>query len=140
MHQSKTPVFRSWALVLLIAIAGISCGGNDPSLEGTYKGSLAMEDGTKTVRLELMKDRMARLTGLYDKSVEGTWKEESVGEGFDKDGIFASFEFPDYEIKLKLKTINEGLQLMNFSARRKGDPIHRSVKLRKTNPKFRRIR
>lgn len=99
-----------------------------------------MEDGTKTVRLKLMKDRVAQLSGLYDKSVEGTWKEESVGEGFDKDGIFASFEFPDYEIKLKLKTIKGGLQLMAFSARRKGDPIHRPVKLRKTNPKFRRIR
>ncbi|SVE43737.1 uncharacterized protein METZ01_LOCUS496591, partial [marine metagenome] len=65
MHQSKTPVFRSWALVLLIAIAGISCGGNDPSLEGTYQGNLAMEDGTKIVRLKLMKDKVAQLSGLY---------------------------------------------------------------------------
>ena len=140
MHQSKTPVFRFWALVLLIAIAGISCGGNDPSLEGTYEGSLAMEDGTKTVRLKLMKDKVAQLSGMYDKSVEGTWKQEIVGEGFDKDGIFASFEFPDYEIKFKLLTVKNGFQLMAFSARRKGDPIHRPVKLRKTNPKLRRIR
>ena len=140
MHQSNIPVFRSWALVLLIATAGISCGGNDPSLEGTYEGRLAMEDGTKTVRLKLMKDRVAQLTGMYDKSVEGTWKEESVGEGFDKDGIFASFEFPDYEIKFKLLTVKNGFQLMAFSARRKGDTIHRPVKLRKTNPMLRRIR
>ena len=140
MHQSNISVFRSWALVLIVAVTGISCGGNDPSLEGTYEGRLAMEDGTKTVRLKLMKDRVAQLTGMYDKSVEGTWKEESVGEGFDKDGIFASFEFPDYEIKFKLLTVKNGFQLMAFSARRKGDPIHRPVKLRKTNPMLRRIR
>jgi hypothetical protein len=140
MHQSNISVFRSWALVLIVAVTGISCGGNDPSLEGTYEGRLAMEDGTKTVRLKLMKDRVAQLTGMYDKSVEGTWKEESVGEGFDKDGIFASFEFPDYEIKFKLLTVKNGFQLMAFSARRKGDTIHRPVKLRKTNPMLRRIR
>ena len=99
-----------------------------------------MEDGTKTVRLKLMKDKVAQLSGMYDKSVEGTWKQEIVGEGFDKDGIFASFEFPDYEIKFKLLTVKNGFQLMAFSARRKGDPIHRPVKLRKTNPKLRRIR
>jgi hypothetical protein len=140
MHNSVIRACRFCALVLLLALIGISCGGNDPSLEGVYKGSLAMEDGTKTIKLELMEDKKARLTGLYDESAEGTWKEESVGEGFDKDGIFASFEFPAYEIKFKLLTVKNGFQLMNFSARRKGDPIHRSVKLRKTNPKLRRIR
>ena len=140
MHQSNIPVFRFWALVLLITVTGISCGGNDPSLEGTYEGSLAMEEENVWITLKLMGEGKATLTGLYDQSVEGEWKEESVGEGFDKDGVFASFEFPDYEIKFKLLTVKNGFQLMAFSARRKGDPIHRPVKLRKTNPKLRRIR
>ena len=140
MHQSNIPVFRFWALVLLITVTGISCGGNDPSLEGTYEGSLAMEEENVLITLKLMGEDKATLTGLYDQSVEGEWKEESVGEGFDKDGVFASFEFPDYEIKFKLLTVKNGFQLMAFSARRKGDPIHRPVKLRKTNPKLRRIR
>ena len=140
MHQSNIPVFRFWALVLLITVTGISCGGNDPSLEGTYEGSLAMEEENVLITLKLLGEDKATLTGLYDQSVEGEWKEESVGEGFDKDGVFASFEFPDYEIKFKLLTVKNGFQLMAFSARRKGDPIHRPVKLRKTNPKLRRIR
>ena len=142
MHQSKTPVFRSWALVLLIVIAGISCGGNDPSLEGTYEGSLAMEDETVRITLKLMGDNEASLTGLYDESVKGEWKEETVGEGFEKDGIFASFEFTDYEIKFKLLTVKNGFQLMNFTGRKKnaGMTMHTSFKLKRDNPTLRRIR
>ncbi|MEC9122601.1 MAG: hypothetical protein VX969_00530, partial [Verrucomicrobiota bacterium] len=81
MHQSNIPVFRFWALVLLLTVTGISCGGNDPSLEGTYEGSLAMEEENVLITLKLMGEDKAMLTGLYDQSVEGEWKEESVGEG-----------------------------------------------------------
>ncbi|MDC0157379.1 hypothetical protein OAK38_06440 [Verrucomicrobia bacterium] len=141
MNQSIIQVFRSWALVLIVAVAGISCGGNDPALEGTYEGSLAMEDETVLITLKLIDGGKASLTGLYDESVEGTWKEESVGDGLDKDGIFASFEFSDYEIKLKLLTIKNGFQLMDFTGRKKnaGMTIHRSFKLKRANPKLRRI-
>ena len=101
-----------------------------------------MEDETVRITLKLMKDKVAQLTGMYDKSVEGEWKEESVGEGFDKDGVFASFEFPDYEIRFKLLTIKNGFQLVNFTGRKKnaGMTMHTSFKLKTDNPKLRRIR
>ena len=110
-------------------------------MEGTYEGSIAMEDETVLITLKLMGEDKAMLTGLYDQSVEGEWKEESVGDGLDKDGIFASFEFSDYEIKLKLLTIKNGFQLMDFTGRKKnaGMTIHRSFKLKRANPKLRRI-
>jgi len=141
MNHSNTPFWRLWALAFLMAFWGTSCGGNDPALEGTYEGSIAMEDETVLITLKLMGEDKAMLTGLYDQSVEGEWKEESVGDGLDKDGIFASFEFSDYEIKLKLLTIKNGFQLMDFTGRKKnaGMTIHRSFKLKRANPKLRRI-
>ena len=141
MHQSNIQVFCSWVLVLIVAVAGISCGGNDPSLEGTYEGSIAMEDETVRITLKLTGGAKASLSGLYDESVEGTWKEESVGDGLDKDGVFASFEFSDYEIRLKLLTIKEGFQLIDFTGRKKnaGMTILRSFKLKRANPKLRRV-
>ena len=101
-----------------------------------------MEDETVLITLKLMDGAKASLTGLYDESVEGTWKEESVGDGLDKDGIFASFEFSDYEIKLKLLTIKDGFQLMDFTGRKKnaGMAMHTSFKLKREKPTLRRIR
>jgi hypothetical protein len=142
MHNFFISACRPCTLSLLLVVFGISCGGNDPSLEGVYEGSLAMEDETVRITLKLIGDNQASLTGLYDESVEGTWKEESVGAGLDKDGIFAFFEFPDYEIKLKLLTIKNGFQLMDFTGRKKnaGMTMHTSFKLKRANPKLRRIR
>ena len=101
-----------------------------------------MEDETVRITLKLMGDNEASLTGLYDESVKGEWKEETVGEGFEKDGIFASFEFTDYEIKFKLLTVKNGFQLMNFTGRKKnaGMTMHTSFKLKRDNPTLRRIR
>ena len=141
MNHSNILFWRHWALAFLIAFLGTSCGGNDPSLEGTYEGSIAMEDETVRITLKLTGGAKASLSGLYDESVEGTWKEESVGDGLDKDGVFASFEFSDYEIRLKLLTIEEGFQLIDFTGRKKnaGMTIHRSFKLKRANPKLRRV-
>ena len=101
-----------------------------------------MEDETVRITLKLMGDDKAILSGLYNGTVEGKWKEESVGEGFEKDGVFASFEFTEHEIKMKLKTIKSGFQLVDFSGREKnaGMTMHTSFKLKRDNPKLSRIR
>ena len=129
------------AICILALFTGFSCGGNDPEWEGLYEGRFAMEDGAPTVRLKLMEDKQARLSGLYDQTVEGEWRQEPVGEGLEKNGIHASFDFPEYEIKLKMLKTKRGFKLMEFSGRKKGVgmSLHRPFVLKKANPELRRI-
>ena len=123
--------------LLLGAIVLISCCSNDFIAEGIYRGELAMSDGSKNVKLELLTDNTIRMKGLFDCIVEGTWEKEVVG-GCRKNGVWVSFDFPQFRILMKLKKVEEGFILSDFSGRINGRTILRSLALKEEKPLFRR--
>jgi hypothetical protein len=127
---------RLWGLVILSAIC-FSCG-SDISPEGTYRGTLVMEDGDSIATLEILPDQKAILKGLFPKTAEGTWKAESVGGGYAKDDLWATFKFPEHRVTLKLQNATEGLIVHEVAARIEGKTILRPIKLKEAKPLLRR--
>ena len=128
--------YRIFAFVLLAA-ACFSCGSDLPP-EGTYRGTLVMEDGNSKVTLEILPDQKARIKGLWEKTTEGSWKAESVGGGYAMDDLWATFKFPEHRVTLKLKNTEEGLIVHEISARLEGKTILRPFKLNEAKPLLRR--
>lgn len=101
--------------------------------QGIYDGNIEMEDGVNRITLELKKNGDAQLDGLYEESVHGEWLVERVG-GFYEDDVWATFKFPEYRVRLKLKSEKEGLVLASMTARLEGKTILRTLHLKKKNP------
>ena len=96
-----------------------------------------MVDGNKNVKLELLTDNTARMRGLFDCIVEGTWEKETI-VGYRKDGVWVSFDFPKFRILMKLKKVEEGFILSDLSGRINGRTILRALALKEEKPLFRR--
>ena len=128
--------YRIFAFVFLSA-ACFSCGSDLPP-EGTYRGTLVMEDGNSMVTLEILPDQKAILKGLFPKTTEGTWKVESVGGGYAKDDLWATFKFPEHRVTLKLQNTKDGLIVHEIAARIEGKTILRPIKLKEAKPLLRR--
>ncbi len=92
-----------------------------------------MEDGKSNITLELRKNGTASIDGLYGKKVEGIWETERVG-GIHEDDVWATFKFPDYRMKMKLKSDKNGLILADMSARLEGKTILRTMHIKEKNP------
>lgn len=92
-----------------------------------------MEDGKSNITLELRKNGTASLDGLYGNKVEGNWETERVG-GIHEDDVWATFKFPDYRMKMKLKSDENGLVLADMSARLEGKTILRTMHIKEKNP------
>ena len=114
-----------------------SCGSEIPP-EGTYRGILVMEDGTSNVTLDILPDEKARLNGLFSETAEGTWKVESVGGGYAKDDLWATFKFPEHRVTLKLQNTEKGLIVHEIAGRIEGKTILRPIKLKEAKPLLRR--
>jgi hypothetical protein len=112
-----------------------SCS-SDFTAEGIYRGKLAMVDGNKNVKLELLSDNTARMRGLFDCIVEGAWEKEAVG-GFTENGVWVSFDFSEFRILMKMKNVEEGFILSDLSGRINGRTILRSLTLKEEKPLFR---
>ena len=97
-----------------------------------------MEDGTSNVTLEILPDEKARLNGLFSKTAEGTWKVESVGGGYAKDDLWATFKFPEHRVTLKLQNTEKGLIVHEIAGRIEGKTILRPIKLKEAKPLLRR--
>jgi len=123
--------------LLLGTIALIFSCSSDFIAEGIYHGKLVMSDGSKNVKLELFANNTALMRGLFDCVVEGTWEKESV-VGYRKDGVWVSFEFPEFRILMKMKKVEEGFILSDLSGRINGRTILRSLVLKEEKPLFRR--
>lgn len=122
---------------IVLSITCLSCG-SEISPEGIYRGTLALEDGNSKVTLEILPDQKARLKGLFPKTTEGTWKAESVGGGYAKDDLWATFKFPEHRVTLKLKNTEEGLIVHEIAGRIEGKTILRPIKLKESKPLLRR--
>ena len=125
---------KKFKSILAFIILGIVCSCSEvPMHHGTYKGVVVMEDGKSNITLELRKNGIASLDGLYGKKVEGTWETERVG-GIYEDDVWATFKFSDYRMKLKLKSDENGLILADMSARLEGKTILRTMHIKEKNP------
>ena len=96
-----------------------------------------MEDGVSNISLELKKDGVATLDGLYGKKVEGSWEYERVG-GVYKDDVWATFKFPEYRVRLDLRSDDRGLILVKMSARIEGKTILRTLHIKEKKPLLRK--
>ena len=124
------------SLLFGVVVLTFSCS-SDFTAEGIYLGKLVMADGNKNVKLELLEDNTATMRGLFNQVVEGTWKKEAVG-GFTKNGVWVSFDFPEFRILMKMKKVEKGFILSDLSGRINGRTILRSLTLKEENPLFRR--
>ena len=122
---------------LLGMIALIFSCSSDFTAEGIYRGKLVMSDGSKNVKLELLADNTVRMRGLFDCVLEGLWEKETT-VGYRKDGVWVSFDFPEFRILMKMKRVEEGFILSDLSGRINGKTILRSLKLKDSKPLFRR--
>ena len=128
--------FRLWGLVILSGIC-FSCG-SEILPDGTYSGTIVMEDGDSEVTLEILSNQKAVLKGLFPKTAEGTWKAESVGGGYAKDDLWATFKFPEHRVTLKLQNTEKGLIVHEIAGRIEGKTILRPIKLKEPKPLLRR--
>ena len=96
-----------------------------------------MEDGISNITLLLRKNGLLLWTTLW-KKVEGTWEHERVG-GIYEDDVWATFKFPDYRMKMKLKTDKKGLILADMSARLEGKTILRTMHIKEKNPLLKKL-
>ena len=108
-----------------------------PVHDGKYTGDVVMEDGVSNISLELKKDGVATLDGLYGKKVEGSWEYERVG-GVYKDDVWATFKFPEYRVRLDLRSDDRGLILVKMSARIEGKTILRTLHIKEKKPLLRK--
>ena len=97
-----------------------------------------MEDGDSEVTLEILSNQKAVLKGLFPKTAEGTWKAESVGGGYAKDDLWATFKFPEHRVTLKLQNTETGLIVHEIAGRIEGKTIPRPIKLKEAKPLLRR--
>ncbi|MAK46701.1 MAG: hypothetical protein CMI24_05540 [Opitutae bacterium] len=115
------------------------CSCSSPLVhEGTYKGEIVMEDGASNITLELRKGGVATLDGLYGKKIEGSWENERVG-GVYEDDVWATFNFPEYRVRLDLRSNEGGLILVKMSARLEGKTILRTLHLKEEKPLLRKF-
>ena len=122
--------------LLLFGLAALtlifSCADNK-KYAGAYSGILVMEDGTHDIGITLTESGTARLTGFHETEIQGDWEKEKVGESKDE-GVWASFDFPNYRMRLELSLKDNGLRVIRISLRMKGKTVLRTLKLQKANP------
>ena len=112
-------VKNSSFLPLLLTTAALisSCGG-DFAPEGTFRGTVVMEDGTTMVTLELKADNKAEVRGLFPKTARGTWEKDTTGLGFGKNGVVATFDSKKdgtaFRVVLMLQPHDEGMTLADI--------------------------
>ena len=110
----------------------LSCADNEKYV-GAYSGILVMEDGTHNVGIALDKSGTATLSGFHETEVQGDWENEKVGES-KNEGVWASFDFPNYRMRFELSPENNGLRVVRISLRMKGKTVLRTLKLQKSDP------
>ena len=122
--------------LLLFGLAALtlifSCADN-MKYAGAYSGILVMEDGTHDIGITLTESGTARLTGFHETEIQGDWEKEKVGETKDE-GVWASFDFPNYRMRFELSLEDNGLRVIRISLRMKGKTVLRTLKLQKANP------
>jgi hypothetical protein len=110
----------------------LSCADNK-KYAGAYSGILVMEDGTHDIGITLAESGTATLSGFHETEIQGDWEKEKVGESKDE-GVWASFDFPNYRMRFELSLEDNGLRVIRISLRMKGKTILRTLKLQKDNP------
>jgi hypothetical protein len=110
----------------------LSCADNEKYV-GAYSGILVMEDGTHNVGIALDKSGTATLSGFHETEIQGEWENEKVGES-KNEGVWASFDFPNYRMRFELSPENNGLRVVRISLRMKGKTVLRTLKLQKSDP------
>ena len=122
--------------LLLFGLAALtlifSCSDNKKYV-GMYSGILVMEDGTHVIGITLTESGTAKLTGFHETEIQGKWKKEKVGES-KNEGIWVSFDFPNYRMRFELSLEDNGLRVIRMSLRMKGKTVLRTLKLQKANP------
>ena len=109
-----------------------SCAENK-KYAGTYSGILVMEDGTHNIGITLTESGTAKLTGFHETEIQGEWENEKVGE-LKNEGVWASFDFPNYRMRFELSLEDNGLRVIRISLRMKGKTVLRTLKLQKSDP------
>ncbi|NCX71320.1 MAG: hypothetical protein EBW86_12255 [Rhodobacteraceae bacterium] len=109
-----------------------SCADNK-KYAGAYSGILVMEDGTHDIGITLTESGTATLSGFHETEIQGDWEKEKVGESKDE-GVWASFDFPNYRMRFELSLEDNGLRVIRISLRMKGKTVLRTLKLQKANP------
>jgi hypothetical protein len=110
----------------------LSCADNEKYV-GAYSGILVMEDGTHNVGISLDKSGTAILSGFHETEIQGEWENEKVGE-LKNEGVWASFDFPNYRMRFELSLEDNGLRVIRISLRMKGKTVLRTLKLQKSDP------
>jgi hypothetical protein len=122
--------------LLLFGLAALtlifSCVENEKYV-GAYSGILVMEDGTHDIGITLTESGTATLSGFHETEIQGDWQKEKVGESKDE-GVWASFDFPNYRMRFELSLEDNGLRVIRISLRMKGKSVLRTLKLQKANP------
>lgn len=122
--------------LLLFGLAALnlvfSCAENEKYI-GAYSGILVMEDGTHNVGIALDKSGTATLSGFHETEIQGEWENEKVGE-LKNEGVWASFDFPNYRMRFELSLEDNGLRVVRISLRMKGKTVLRTLKLQRANP------
>ena len=122
--------------LLLFGLAALtlifSCADNK-KYAGAYSGILVMEDGTHDIGIALTESGTATLSGFHETEIQGDWEKEKVGESKDE-GLWASFDFPNYRMRFELSLEDNGLRVIRISLRMKGKTVLRTLKLQKDNP------
>jgi len=122
--------------LLLFGLAALtlifSCADNK-KYAGAYSGILVMEDGTHDIGITLTESGTATLSGFHGTEIQGDWEKEKVGESKDE-GLWASFDFPNYRMRFELSLEDNGLRVIRISLRMKGKTVLRTLKLQKANP------
>jgi len=122
--------------LLLFGLAALtlifSCADNK-KYAGAYSGILVMEDGTHDIGITLTESGTATLAGFHETEIQGDWEKEKVGESKDE-GVWASFDFPNYRMRFELSLEDNGLRVIRISLRMKGKTVLRTLKLQKANP------
>jgi len=122
--------------LLLFGLAALtlifSCADNK-KYAGAYSGILVMEDGTHDIGITLTESGTATLSGFHETEIQGDWEKEKVGESKDE-GVWASFDFPNYRMRFELSLVDNGLRVIRISLRMKGKTVLRTLKLQKDNP------
>ena len=109
-----------------------SCADNK-KYAGEYSGILVMEDGTHDIGITLAESGTATLSGFHETEIQGDWEKEKVGESKDE-GVWASFDFPNYRMRFELSLEENGLRVIRISLRMKGKTVLRTLKLQKSDP------
>ena len=125
--KNKLLLFGLAALTLIF-----SCADNK-KYAGAYSGILVMEDGTHDIGITMTESGTARLTGFHETEIQGEWENEKVGE-LKNEGVWASFDFPNYRMRFELSLEDNGLRVIRISLRMKGKTVLRTLKLQKSDP------